>query len=48
MEFVQKEHGDAGVTAFAIHPGNVVTDIVGGEEGIRSINMEHGESLSAS
>lgn len=34
MEFVTKEYGDQGVVGYSIHPGNVVTDIVGGEEGL--------------
>jgi len=36
MEFVTKEYADKGVIAFAIHPGNIPTDIVGGPEGLRS------------
>lgn len=35
MEFVSKEYGNKGVTAFAIHPGNIPTEIVGGPEGLR-------------
>jgi len=35
MEFVSKEYADKGVIAFAIHPGNIPTDIVGGPEGLR-------------
>jgi NAD(P)-dependent dehydrogenase (short-subunit alcohol dehydrogenase family) len=34
MEFVSKEYADQGVIAFAIHPGNIPTDIVGGMEGL--------------
>ncbi|KAE8446444.1 hypothetical protein EG329_012049 [Mollisiaceae sp. DMI_Dod_QoI] len=35
MEFVAKEYEGQGVITYTIHPGNVVTDIVGGEEGLR-------------
>jgi NAD(P)-dependent dehydrogenase (short-subunit alcohol dehydrogenase family) len=34
MEFVGAEYGEQGVVAYCVHPGNVVTDIVGGEEGL--------------
>ncbi|KAG0646534.1 Short chain dehydrogenase mpl6 [Hyphodiscus hymeniophilus] len=34
MEFVNREYADEGVTAFAIHPGNVPTELIGGPEGI--------------
>ncbi|KAL8678153.1 MAG: hypothetical protein Q9186_005485 [Xanthomendoza sp. 1 TL-2023] len=33
-EFVCAEYGDQGVLAFAIHPGNIPTDIIGGVEGV--------------
>lgn len=33
-EFVAEEYKDEGVTALAVHPGNIITDIVGGEEGL--------------
>ncbi|KAL8879675.1 MAG: hypothetical protein Q9198_002760 [Flavoplaca austrocitrina] len=38
-EFICTEYGDQGVMAFCIHPGNVVTDIMGGPEGVKG--MEH-------
>ncbi|KAL9620356.1 MAG: hypothetical protein Q9204_008217 [Flavoplaca sp. TL-2023a] len=34
-EFICTEYGDQGVMAFCIHPGNVVTDIMGGPEGVK-------------
>ncbi|KAL8998566.1 MAG: hypothetical protein Q9169_002406 [Polycauliona sp. 2 TL-2023] len=34
-EFICAEYGDQGVVAFCIHPGNVVTDIMGGAEGVK-------------
>jgi NAD(P)-dependent dehydrogenase (short-subunit alcohol dehydrogenase family) len=34
MEFVSKEYGSQGVLAFAIHPGNIPTDMIGGPEGL--------------
>ncbi|TVY34133.1 Short chain dehydrogenase citE, partial [Lachnellula cervina] len=34
MEFVSREYGDRGVLAFAIHPGNIPTDMIGGPEGL--------------
>lgn len=33
-EFVTEEYKDQGVIAIGVHPGNIVTDIVGGEEGL--------------
>ncbi|KAL9609805.1 MAG: hypothetical protein Q9167_005459 [Letrouitia subvulpina] len=33
-EFVAKEYKDQGITAIGLHPGNIITDIVGGEEGL--------------
>ncbi|EPE26618.1 NAD(P)-binding Rossmann-fold containing protein [Glarea lozoyensis ATCC 20868] len=39
MEFVQVEYAQQGVIAFAIHPGNVVTDVVGGAEGVESLGL---------
>ena len=29
-EFVAKEYAEQGVIAFSVHPGNILTDIVGG------------------
>jgi NAD(P)-dependent dehydrogenase (short-subunit alcohol dehydrogenase family) len=43
MEFVQVEYAEQGVMAFAIHPGNVVTDIVGGAEGVEGMGLRKGE-----
>ncbi|KAL9034125.1 MAG: hypothetical protein Q9180_005580 [Flavoplaca navasiana] len=40
-EFICTEYGDQGVMAFCIHPGNVVTDIVGGPEGVKGMGTEH-------
>ena len=40
-EFVAAEYGPQGVITFAIHPGNIPTDIVGGVEGIPE-NLKHG------
>ncbi|KAL8671864.1 MAG: hypothetical protein Q9168_003654 [Polycauliona sp. 1 TL-2023] len=34
-EFICAEYGGQGVVAFCIHPGNVVTDIMGGAEGVK-------------
>ncbi|TVY23556.1 Short chain dehydrogenase, partial [Lachnellula hyalina] len=34
MEFVSAEYGGQGVLAFAVHPGNIPTDIIGGPEGL--------------
>ena len=42
MEFVNKEYAAQGVIAFAIHPGNIPTDIVGGPDGVRE-ELKHGE-----
>jgi NAD(P)-dependent dehydrogenase (short-subunit alcohol dehydrogenase family) len=42
MEFVGAEYGDQGVVAYCVHPGNVVTDILGGEEGIPP-SLRHGK-----
>ena len=39
-EFICAEYGGQGVMAFCIHPGNVVTDIMGGPDGVKG--MEHG------
>ena len=33
-QFTSAEYADKGVIAFAIHPGNIPTDIVGGAEGL--------------
>lgn len=37
MEFVNVEYKDQGVTAFAIHPGNIPTDMIGGPEGVPDV-----------
>ena len=42
MEFVNKEYADQGVTAFAVHPGNIPTDLVGGSEGLPEA-LKHGK-----
>lgn len=42
-EFVAAEYGEQGVLTFAIHPGNIPTDIVGGLEGVPE-NMKHGKT----
>ncbi|TVY41284.1 Short chain dehydrogenase [Lachnellula subtilissima] len=34
MEFVSVEYGAQGVLAFAVHPGNIPTDMIGGPEGV--------------
>jgi NAD(P)-dependent dehydrogenase (short-subunit alcohol dehydrogenase family) len=44
MEFVDKEYGPQGVIAFAIHPGNVPTDIMGGPDAISDV-LKPGEYL---
>ncbi|KAH8684835.1 hypothetical protein BGZ60DRAFT_398424 [Tricladium varicosporioides] len=45
MEFVTTEYGDKGVSAFSIHPGNVITplllNLTGGEEGLKNSGMAH-------
>ncbi|KAH6679747.1 putative 2-(R)-hydroxypropyl-CoM dehydrogenase [Halenospora varia] len=45
MEFVATEYGDKGVSAFSIHPGNVITplllNLTGGEEGLKNSGMAH-------
>ncbi|KAL6354396.1 hypothetical protein LRP88_11727 [Fusarium phalaenopsidis] len=41
-EFLAAEHGDDGLVAYSIHPGNVPTDMVGGPEGVDP-EMRHGE-----
>ena len=33
-EFVAKEHAEQGVVAFSVHPGNMLTDMLGGGEGM--------------
>ena len=33
-EFVAKEYADQGVIAFSVHPGNILTDMLGGGEGM--------------
>jgi NAD(P)-dependent dehydrogenase (short-subunit alcohol dehydrogenase family) len=43
MEFVQAEYAEKGVVAFTIHPGNVLTDIVGGGEGVEKVGLTEGE-----
>jgi NAD(P)-dependent dehydrogenase (short-subunit alcohol dehydrogenase family) len=45
MEFVQAEYAEKGILAFAIHPGNVVTDIVGGSEGVENMDLIKGGCL---
>jgi len=44
MQFVSAEYGDQGVVGFCIHPGNIVTDILGGEAGLTDW-MREGKSL---
>lgn len=34
MEFAAAEHKDQGLVALAVHPGNILTDIVGGGHGM--------------
>ncbi|KAH8797921.1 putative 2-(R)-hydroxypropyl-CoM dehydrogenase [Xylogone sp. PMI_703] len=36
-EFINKEHSKDGIICFAIHPGNVPTDIVGGYDGLSDV-----------
>ncbi|KAM6516422.1 hypothetical protein FALCPG4_014605 [Fusarium falciforme] len=41
-EFLAVEHGDDGLVAYSIHPGNVPTDMVGGPEELDP-KIKHGE-----
>lgn len=45
-EFVDKEYGPEGVSAWCVHPGNVLTDMAGGPDG--EIAKTFGESKSSS
>lgn len=45
MEFVSKENEDQGLVALSIHPGNVLTDLVGGA-GPLDDDLKKGELLS--
>lgn len=40
-DFINSEYGDRGLVAFCIHPGNVLTDIVGGEDS--DFSLKHRE-----
>ncbi|KAJ0119711.1 short-chain dehydrogenase [Diaporthe amygdali] len=40
-EFVDKEYAEEGVSAWTVHPGNVVTDMVGGPDGYIMKEMGH-------
>jgi NAD(P)-dependent dehydrogenase (short-subunit alcohol dehydrogenase family) len=40
-EFLNAEYAGKGVISFAIHPGNIPTDIMGGPEGVPD-NLKHG------
>ena len=33
-EFIAAEYADKGIIAFSVHPGNILTDMVGGGEGM--------------
>lgn len=33
-DFIAAEYADEGLTAFCIHPGNILTDMIGGGEGL--------------
>lgn len=37
MEFISAEHSAQGVIAITVHPGNIITDIIGGEAGFHAM-----------
>lgn len=45
-EFVDREHGRDGVSAWCVHPGNVLTDMAGGPDGEVARTMAASESNS--
>jgi NAD(P)-dependent dehydrogenase (short-subunit alcohol dehydrogenase family) len=42
MEFVNKKYANQGVAAFAVHPGNILTDMTGGVEDLPE-PLKHGK-----
>lgn len=44
-EFMDKEYGSEGVSAWCVHPGNVLTDMAGGPDGEISKTMGESESF---
>jgi NAD(P)-dependent dehydrogenase (short-subunit alcohol dehydrogenase family) len=44
-EFLNTEYSEKGVVSFSVHPGNCVTDIIGGADGINP-DLKHSTSLS--
>jgi NAD(P)-dependent dehydrogenase (short-subunit alcohol dehydrogenase family) len=44
-ELLNVEYAEKGVLAFSIHPGNCLTDMVGGSEGVNP-DLKHGASLA--
>lgn len=46
-EFVDREYGPDGVSAWCVHPGNVLTDMAGGVEGEVAKTMSQSESCPA-
>lgn len=47
-EFVDREYGPEGVSAWCVHPGNVLTDMAGGIDGEVAKTMSQSESCPAS
>lgn len=45
-EFVDREYGAEGVSAWCVHPGNVLTDMAGGLDGELAKTMSESESSS--